>query len=120
MTYSHLATPITIANLALSGPSPGTFTIGQSVTIQWAAANVDLAGPTKITLGYDADATPFDANQHWIEVDQVIAANGAGSYVWNTAGLAAGTYYLSGYMYDFSTGQAVFANLGTPIVVTAV
>ena len=119
VTYSYLATPITIANFALSGPSSGTFAAGQSVTVQWAAGNVDTAGPTKITLGYDTDATPFDTNQHWIEIDQVTAANGAGSYSWNTTGLAAGTYYLSGYTYNFSTGQAVYANLGTPIVITA-
>ena len=82
------------------------------MTIQWTAANVDVAGPTKITLGYDADATPFDANQHWIEVDGAIAANGAASYSWNTAGVASGTYYLSGYMYDFATGKAVYSSVG--------
>jgi hypothetical protein len=32
--------------------------------------------------------------------------------------VAAGTYYLSGYMYDFSTGQAVFSHLTTSIVIT--
>ena len=78
------------------------------MTIQWTAANVDVAGPTKITLGYDADATPFDTNEHWLEIDGVTAANGAGSYSWNTAGVAAGTYYLSGYMYDFAMGQQFF------------
>ena len=75
-------------------------------------------GPTKISLGYDADTTPFDANQQWIEIDGVTAANGAASYSWNTTGVAAGTYYLSGYMYDFSTNPAVYSHLGTSIVIT--
>jgi hypothetical protein len=88
------------------------------VTIGWTAANVDVAGPTKITLGYDPDATPFDANQHWIEIDGVTAANGAGSYSWNTTGIAAGTYYLSGYMYDFAVDKAVYSHLGTSIVIS--
>ena len=103
--FFYLDAAITIANFALSGPSMGTFAAGQSVTIQWAAANVNTTGPTKITLGYDPDATAFDANQSWIEIDGVTAANGAGSYIWNTAGLAAGTYYLSGYMYDFGASR---------------
>jgi uncharacterized protein YjiK len=120
--YSHLATSIVVTGgappaFALTGPTAGTFTAGQTVTIQWTAANVDVAGPTKITLGYDADSTAFNANQHWLEVDRVTAANGAASYVWNTTGIASGTYYLSGYMYDFSTSHAVFSNLGASIVI---
>ena len=120
--YSHVATSIVITGGAppvftLIGPSVGTFTPGTSVTIGWTAANVDVAGPTKITLGYDPDATPFDANQHWLEIDGVTAANGAGSYSWNTAALAAGTYYLDGYMYDFATGKATYSHLGTSIVI---
>ena len=121
--YSHLATPFVITGgapptFALSGPTAGTFSAGVSVTIGWSATNVDTAGPTKISLAYDPDATPFDANAHWLEVDQVTAGNGAGSYAWNTTGVASGTYYLSGYMYDFSTSTAVYSHLGTSIVIT--
>jgi hypothetical protein len=121
--YSHLATPIVITGggqptFTLGAPSAGTFAAGTSVTIQWTAANVDTAGPSKITLGYDPDATAFDTNQHWLEVDGVTAANGAATYSWNTTGVAAGTYYLSGYMYDFSTSKAVYSHMGTPIVIT--
>jgi cyclophilin family peptidyl-prolyl cis-trans isomerase len=119
--YSHLGTSIVIvpappAAFALTGPTAGTFTAGQSVTIGWTATNVDVAGPSKISLGYDPDSTAFDANQKWIEVDGVIAANGAAAYSWNTTGVAAGTYYLSGYMYDFSTSKGVYSHLGTSIV----
>ena len=127
--YSNLATPIAITvsapvpvgnpTFTLTGPSSGTFTSGQSVTVQWTAANIAAAGATKISLGYDRDATAFDANEHWLEVDQVTAANGAASYSWNTSGVAAGTYYLSGYSYDFSTSQAVYSHLGTSIVMTS-
>jgi hypothetical protein len=121
--YSHLGTSIVITpppapTFTLTGPSAGTFSAGQSVTIQWTATNVDVAGPAKISLGYDRDATAFDANQHWLEVDGVTAANGAGSYTWNTTGMAAGTYYLDGYMYDFSTDKAVYSHLGASIVST--
>jgi len=71
-----------------------------------------------VILGYDPDATPFDANQHWIEIGGVTAANGVSSYVWNTTGMAAGTYYLDGYMYDCSTGQAIASSLTTSIVIS--
>ena len=121
--YSHLGTSIVMTSppaptFALTGPGSGTFTTGQGVTIQWTAASVDVNGPSKISLGYDRDATAFDANEHWIEVDQVIAGNGAAGYRWNTAGVAAGTYYLNGYIFDFDTGKAVYAHLGTSIVIT--
>ena len=123
---SHIGTPIVIAAgtygppaFTLTGPSAGTFTAGVSVTIGWTAANIDVAGPTKITLGYDADATAFDSNEHWFEVDQVTAANGTGSYAWNTTGIAAGTYYLAGYTYDFTTGQQLLSHITTSIVIKA-
>jgi hypothetical protein len=88
------------------------------LTIQWSASNVDVAGPTNITLGYNPDATAFDANQHWIEVDGVTAGDGTASYSWNTTGVAAGTYYLSGSMYEFAVDNAVYSNLTTSIVIT--
>jgi len=30
-----------------------------------------------------------------------------------------GTYFLSGYMYDFSTDQAIYSSVATSIVVTS-
>ena len=79
-----------------------------------------VAGST-ISLGYDADpdATSSDANQHWIENGEVTAANGTGSYTWNTTCLAPGTYYLNGYMTDSTTGSPSWFCLDTPFVVTA-
>ncbi len=108
---------LSTASFSITGPGSGTFYTGQSVSIQWTAANVDVAGPTTITLGYDPDATVFDANQHWIEIDGVTAANGTGSYSWNTTRLNWGTYYLDGYMYDSSTSTQYLSYFTTPIVV---
>ena len=101
-TLSHLTESITILpnlppTFALSGPTSGTYRAGQTVNIQWTADNV-RAG--KVSLCYDADATWNNGNEHWIEIDQVSAANAGGSYDWNTTGVAAGTYYLAGYLYD--------------------
>ena len=101
----------------LSSPSTGTFTAGQSVIIAWTAASIDRSGPAKISLGYYPDATPFDANPHWIEINGVAAGNGANSCVWNTAGTAAGTYDLDGYIDDFSTGQTITSRLAMSIVI---
>jgi len=101
---------MTTATLLVAPPS----TAG---TLPSMANNVDLTGPSKITLGYDPDTTPFDANQHWVEIDGVTAVDGAGSYVWNTTGLPAGTYYFNGYMYDFAVGTAVYSHLATSVAV---
>lgn len=121
---STASTEATFASVAaqsaftLIGPSTGKFVAGQSATIQWTAANVSPSGSTKISLGYDSDASCWDANQQWIEIDGVVAANGTNSYVWNTAGMAAGTYFLDGYMVDSAADQAIYSSLGTSIVVT--
>jgi hypothetical protein len=97
----------------LTSPSSGTFSAGQMVTFQWTAANVD-AGST-ISLAYDT--TNNWGNPTWIEVDKVTVANGTASYTWNTSGIAPGTYYLAGYLYD--GGKAYFSHLATAITITA-
>ena len=56
-------------------------------------------------------------NPKWIEIDGVSAADGSGSYSWNTAGVAAGTYYVAGYLYTPSSGAAVFSHLTTSFTV---
>ena len=69
----------------MTGPTSGTFTVGQSVPIQWTAGNV-AAGST-IALCYDT-GTSF-GNATWITFGQA-GANGNGTYNWNTTGVAAG------------------------------
>ncbi len=86
-----------LPSFALSGPISGTFTVGQTVPIQWTAGNVKAG--SKISLCYDADAS-FNENEHWIEIDGVKAADGSDSYTWNTTGVAPGTYYVAGYLWD--------------------
>ena len=49
--------------------------------------------------------------------DGVTAANG-GVSSWNTTGIASGSYYLSGYIYIFSMGQAVYSHLVASIIIT--
>ena len=220
--FSHLASAITITapaapSFTLTGPTSGTFTAGQTVTIQWTDANID-AGST-ISLAYDT--TTNWGNPKWIEIDggdrgqrrgivqlehhrrrrrgpttwpatcmmrarltsptsprrsrsrrrppQLHAhrphlgnvyrgADGddpmdrrqrrcgehdqpglrhdhqlgqpevdrdrwrdggqrRGSYSWNTSGVAAGTYYLAGYLYE--PGQGYISHLGSAITITA-
>jgi cyclophilin family peptidyl-prolyl cis-trans isomerase len=99
----------------LTAPASGTFNVGQTVVIAWAAANV--IGGTKISLCYDADKTP-NRNEHWIEIDQVSAANGYSTYTtWNTSGVAPGTYYIGGYLW--SGGKAIRSYCSTPITIVA-
>ena len=118
--YSHLGTgqSITITNAAgppsftMTGPTTGAFTAGQLVTINWTAGSV-ADSTTTITLGYDT-ATDWSAAK-LIEAYQVQAANGAKSYVWNTTGIATGTYYLCGMMYDsiLPANTSIYSHLGT-------
>jgi hypothetical protein len=116
-TYSHLTQSITIQAAAaptfnLTGPASGAFTVGQTVPIQWTAGNVG-AGST-ICLCYDT-GTSF-GNVIWIEFNQA-AANGAGTYNWNTTGVAPGTYYIGGYLW--SGGKPTYSHLTQSITITA-
>ena len=97
LTQAITITAAAAQTFALTGPTSGTYAGGPDGHIQWTAANV-VAGST-ISLCYDTDTT-FNGNEHWIEIDGVPAANGSGTYTWNTAGVAPGTYYLGGYMWD--------------------
>ena len=101
-TTSHLTQAITITAAAaqtfvVSGPTSGTYAAGAAVSIAWTAGNVKSG--SKISLCYDED-TAWNGNEHWIEIDGVKAANGSGSYTWDTTGVQPGTYYVAGYLWN--------------------
>ena len=100
---------------AVLGPTSGTYQAGQMVNIPWTAGGV-VAGST-ISLCYDTD-TSFDGNEHWIEIDAVTAADGSHPFMWDTTGVAPGTYYLAGYMYD-GVKTFTFSHLSQPITIAA-
>ena len=91
--------------LRLPAPPRERLRAGQTVTIQWTAANV--AAGSSVSLAYDT--TTNWGNPKWIEIGAVTAANGSASYSWNTTGVAAGTYYLGGYLWD--ANQPYFSHL---------
>ena len=102
-------------SFSVTSPASGTYAAGSSIVITCSAANV-VSG-SKISLCYDTDTT-FNGNEKWIEVDGLAAANGTITYTWNTSSsMAAGNYYLAGYMYD---GSSTFtkSHLTTPITIT--
>ena len=118
-TNAELSTPITVPmpTFSLTGSSSGTFAPGQPVTITWDAENV--SGNQVISLCLDRDQTLWNGNERWIEVDGVCAADGCGTYTFNTAGIAAGTYYVGGYMYDKALKIFINSHLSTAISIVA-
>ncbi len=119
-TTSHLTQPITITRsnpntaFAVVSPTSGSYVSGALITISCSAS--DFASGSKISLCYDTDTT-FNHNEKWIEIDKVTAASGTNTYVWNTSGVAAGTYYIAGYLYDGNQWYA--SHLTTAITITA-
>ena len=108
-------TPVTTPVFTLGSPSGGTYYAGQSVTVQWTAA-LPAGDSGTINLAYAPNAIPWSANSQWM-FNVATAADGAGSFAWNTAGVAAGTYYLTGYLWDITSGEPVFNEIATPIVI---
>jgi hypothetical protein len=118
--YSHLTQSITIQAAApptfnLTAPTSGTFTVGQTVPIQWTAANVAFG--STISLCYDTHAAWDDGVITWIEIDKVFGGDGNGTYNWNTTGVAPGTYYIAGYLY--SSGAPYDCHLSQSITIQA-
>ena len=114
---SHLTKPIIIPapTFKLTGPTSGIYTPGQSVTITWTACNVSCNSVISLCLDRDKK---WNGNERWIEIDQVAAANGHGSYNIDTTDLIPGKYYIGGYIYDKILKTATFSRLSPPISFT--
>jgi hypothetical protein len=114
---SHLIKAITVPapTFNLTGPTSGTYVPGDSVNITWTAANV--SSNDAITLCLDKDTTMWNGNEKWIEVDKVSASTG--SYTFTMPNVAAGTYYVAGYMYDKATYAFTYSYLTSTITVPA-
>ncbi len=115
--YSHLTQAITIESAGattfnLTAPTSGAFTVGQTVPIQWTAG--DVAAGSTITLGYDKGISFSDVT--WLTYSQT-AADGNGTYNWNTSGVPTGTYYIGGYLY--SGGKPYYSHLTQAITIAA-
>ncbi|MFY7798296.1 MAG: DUF4114 domain-containing protein [Dolichospermum sp.] len=88
--------------------SPSTDVTDQSVTISYNAFDSD--SNAKVSLFYDTDNQGFDGI---LIKDGLNETDGAGSFVWNTEGIATGDYYIYGMVMDennpialsYGTGQ---------------
>ena len=102
-------------SFALNGPTSGTYQAGTMVNISWTAGNV--APGSKISLCYDLD-TKWNSNQQWIEIDGWRRPTAPTTYIWDTSGVAAGTYYIAGYLWDGGS-TFTFSHLTQAIHITA-
>ncbi len=67
----------------ITAPASGSYVAGQTVTINWTAANVPAG--SNISLCWLSDGgggATWGATTKWLEIGQVQAANGNGSYEW--------------------------------------
>jgi len=74
---------------------------GAIVPITWTAANV--AAGAKISLCYTPAAVWSGWSTspiYWIEIDQIAAANGNGTYNWDTTSVVPSIFYVGGYLYQ--------------------
>jgi hypothetical protein len=70
----------------ITSPSGGSFTAGAEITIQWAAENVPSGSNVSLCYMAQQDASiPLswsNAILEWLEIGEVTATNGPGSYTW--------------------------------------
>ena len=94
--------------LSLTSPASGaSITEGQTISIQWTAANV----PAGSTIGFFYDTAS-------LIVSGLAGADGSGSYVWHTAGLTPGAYTMYGEIlssHGFVESSAVSFTLTVPL-----
>ena len=104
-------------SFALSTPSPLTYTAGQNVTIQW-TGGISRRAQRVDQPGLRAQCYRLEP-QRALDVQRGHGRRRRGNYIWNTAGIAAGTYYLSGYSGMPRPDEPVYSELdSTPIVIT--
>ena len=130
-TNAHLTSAITVPSptFKLLGPTSGTYAAGQNITVNWTAADASLNGVVSLCL--DADTTLWNGNEKWIEVDKLAATldnneptpppvphDYNGSYTFDTTGIAPGTYYIGGYMYDKVTHMFTNSHLMQSITIS--
>jgi VCBS repeat-containing protein len=101
---------------ALTAPGGGAYVAGQDVGFRWTVQN--MRSGSRIGLWYDEDRVWNNGNEHWIEADQIAAADGEAGYAWNTAGVPAGSYYVAGAMSD-GAGACSYSYRAEPITISA-
>ena len=112
-TYSHLTSPVTIIATApvftLTAPASGTFSVGQTIAVQWNAGNV----PAGSTVSFATTPTPLGTATSTGSRTTSPPTNGSGSFNWDTTGVAPGNYYIAGYLY--ANGTPTYSHMVTPI-----
>jgi cyclophilin family peptidyl-prolyl cis-trans isomerase len=102
------------ATFRMTAPvSSATYNVGKSVTVAWTTANAPTTA--LIHVCYDVDKT-WNGNEHWFTVGKY-ATNTYGTYTWDTTGMAAGTYYVGGYI--TVDGKCISSRLATRITIVA-
>lgn len=98
----------------LTAPGNTVRNSGATIQIQWTAMNITDA---TISLGYVPSAlwNGWSASPiKWIEIGQITAVNGDGTYNWDTADVELGTYYVGGYL--FQNGSPTYSIIRTSTV----
>ena len=116
---SQLTTSFTVAaaapSFALSSPASGSYNAGRP----FRSNGPRPTSPAAARSAWPTTRPATGATRSGSRSTRVTAANGSGSYSWNTTGMAAGTYYIDGYMYTPSSGNAIYSHLTTSFTVTA-
>ncbi|HNX98860.1 MAG TPA: hypothetical protein PKK12_14385, partial [Candidatus Aminicenantes bacterium] len=81
-----------------------------SYTVRWTYSDAFAPGTATLALYRDADRQGFDGTQIAGGLDPA-----SGSYLWNTSGLAGGTYYLYAVVSDGTNGNRAYARW--PVVI---
>ncbi|MGA2798788.1 MAG: Ig-like domain-containing protein, partial [Thermoguttaceae bacterium] len=116
VTNSHLFTPIIIPapTFKLTAPTSGTYAPGQPITVTWTATNISANNVVSLCL--DVDTKLWNGNEKWIEIDKAAASDG--TYTFNPAGYAPGTYYIGGYLYDKKLLTFTGSHTGSTITIS--
>jgi len=103
--YFNVETSNTAPTLDITQPSSDIkVPKGQNITISWNGTDPDDAAT--VSIGYDQDNIYDNGNHTWIAVSQ----SEDGSINWDTSGIAAGTYYIFGMIYDGNTENYDYAD----------
>jgi hypothetical protein len=110
-----VGTPLPAVAFVITAPLSGSYVAGAHVPVTWTASGIQAN--SKVNLGITTSPSVYTPAT-WISVGVIVAENGSFSLDWDTTGIAAGTYYVIGYIFNEDTSVSTYYHAASSFKIT--
>jgi hypothetical protein len=112
-----IGTPLPTVTFTITAPLSGSYARGTHITVTWTASGLQPGITYKVNLGYTTSKTGYTA-AGWASFGLISGANGSWTFDWDTTPVAAGTYYMMGYIFNEDTSTTYYSHASTTFKIT--